>query len=719
MKKQTFATHIFNFRLFIEGLKRLRVTTMALGIVTVAISALVPIVAFMNARPSYDGNGNLLITEIKFQTVCVPASLAVLLGPIFFLVLFSFLHKRKQSDFFHAIPYTRTCVYISFVAAALVSVSAIQLVSGVVAGLLWGMVPYTTYEVGPYIALTISNLLGSFMLSAFMMLTLTVSGTGGSSYVLFLLFASLPRIVMAFIATFIQEVYVLNVGYWLNDSPLSPLWFYPLSSIASSVSGTESIEKFLFNPATIVYSIVISLLIFAAAGFLYNRRHSEMAGNPAPGKKTQALFRILFALPMALLLITMIALDADDASFLLIILVITALCYFLYELVTTKRAANMAKAIPGFFLLLGISIVFVIVAYFSPRAYVRLEDMSPAKLEAVTVPKRLLTSEAYGGYQETVVVEDPAIIAILSEAYSRTVENGQFAQEPSNRYEVTFEKKGGRELPRKILLTQQERKDIAKLYLVGLEKLDNAILNPLDVTMVNIDVVFDGKQYAQINSFASHNETTLLMILNEEFRALSSEEQQAVLLSPDFDTGEPGIRLMLYTKWESTRCLVDERLPQTRRYILGLFTDFSQSKLVVNDETSTEEKSVSDILSRTVNILHSDRFSSDISNFTFEIQAKAYETDDNITSIYQFSGRELADILQFLNEHQVFADVSTDDIASSFKPEMGEKYEIWYLHAEYTLIYDSLDYRMDASVNMAIALNQEDMKTFRKLLQLK
>ena len=140
MKTNRMNTQFFNFRLFLEGLKRLRVIGLATAILAVTASAVIPLVFWIEELPAmYDGP-----VEVEPAFLCVPAGAMVAFAPFFFFVLFSFLQKRKESDFFHAIPYTRTCVYNSFVAAALTFVFAIQLTCGTVAGILWGVAPHLT-----------------------------------------------------------------------------------------------------------------------------------------------------------------------------------------------------------------------------------------------------------------------------------------------------------------------------------------------------------------------------------------------------------------------------------------------------------------------------------------------------------------------------------------------------------------------------------------------
>ena len=100
MKNNSVNTRFFNFRLFLEALKRLRVVGLGSAILALTASALVPAVTWIEM-------GSFARTEVyemETHLLCVPAGVMVALAPLFFFVLFSFLQKRKESDFFHAIP---------------------------------------------------------------------------------------------------------------------------------------------------------------------------------------------------------------------------------------------------------------------------------------------------------------------------------------------------------------------------------------------------------------------------------------------------------------------------------------------------------------------------------------------------------------------------------------------------------------------------------------
>ncbi len=206
------SSKLFNIRLYLEGLKRLKVIGMASAILSVTVSALIPIVFWIDMRPDVDK-----ITNININTLCIPLYGMIFLAPFFFSALFSFLNKRKESDFFHAIPYTRTCVYLSFTAAALSFVFAIMILSSLTAGIIWAMNPLTTFRVGELISVTLMCMLAAAELSGIMILAITLTGTDTTQALMFLLFTLLTRLVLLYISigidTHVDVIYTSDLPF--------------------------------------------------------------------------------------------------------------------------------------------------------------------------------------------------------------------------------------------------------------------------------------------------------------------------------------------------------------------------------------------------------------------------------------------------------------------------------------------------------------------------
>lgn len=469
MKQNHISTKFFNFRLFVEGLKRLRVIGAVTGTIALATALLVPIISWIHLANTYVYSmydTKIVAEAVPDGVLSIPTGLMVLLAPFFFLTLFSFLRKRKESDFFHAIPYTRTCVYVSFVSAALVFIAAIQIACSVVGGLLWAACPYVVCNIGSLVPYTLLAILAAAMLSAFMMLALTVTGTTGTTMVLFIVFASLTRVICAIWLGMLEEISMIYVnGLWSN-SVASPLWYMPISVLYYIIFAQGAVNFPLFNPACILYTLVVTLGLFAFAGFLYARRQSEMAGNPAPGKRTQALFRILFALAPAVLMVCLAVHGMESTTF-IILIAITLLCYFLYELCTTKRAKNLAKILPGLGILAGVCVAFGL-SFMAYRNVVLNEKIEANDIRSVSFENLYFTGRSY---QEVISpnfeISDTEVLGIIARSYDLSQKrevNSRYNPDNLNYQHrtVTIRMKDGRILARRLFIEADQ--DLPLIY---------------------------------------------------------------------------------------------------------------------------------------------------------------------------------------------------------------------------------------------------------------
>ena len=147
---------LFNGRLYLEGLKKLRIIGLAMAILCIAICVIVPVSVWTDTAryDNYDyvsvdpvtgviiesSQGDEYVRPIKDMddaTLAIPALVASYLTPLFIFFMFSYLNKRTESDFYHAIPFTRPCVYLGFTAAALSWLWGTAVVAVISSSLLW------------------------------------------------------------------------------------------------------------------------------------------------------------------------------------------------------------------------------------------------------------------------------------------------------------------------------------------------------------------------------------------------------------------------------------------------------------------------------------------------------------------------------------------------------------------------------------------------------
>ena len=465
-------SRFFNVRLFFEGVKRLKIIAIGALILALTASILIPVISWINyanqyerdcwnEEPVYDDAGNVIDIQMVYvekeivphkvepYLLCLPLYVLPFTAPFFFFVLFSFLHKRKQSDFFHAIPYTRTCVFVSFTAAALASVAAIAVLSSLLSGVIYAACPFTTFAIGELLSVLGVSILSAAFLSSFMMLSLSLTGTPSTSLLLFGLFALITRVVLALFSFAVDNFTIVRASFYPF---LSMYWYLPFRMFIQNTSYTEGIPPYAH---LVPYTIVVTLALFAAAGLFYKLRRSEMAERSAPSRRLQSIFRCLFTLPFALLLTTMVMIDEIDFDVALVLFVITLLVYFLYELITTKRLRNLPRATPWLGAVVGGAVVFVL--SFSVFGAAVHADIPEEKIESVSITP--VYSSTYESLKTgSIPSSDERVIDLVSYAldYTRNMNNNNYSDNGRLSYRtVTIRKTNGMTVKRGLYFTEE------------------------------------------------------------------------------------------------------------------------------------------------------------------------------------------------------------------------------------------------------------------------
>ena len=135
---------LFSKGLYVEGLRKLRVLGFIALAPMIVIQIAGPITQYFNYLDwlEYSEHGEVYYTDtVSFDLVTLSVPLtAALVTPIMVLMLFSVFNKRSASDFYHSLPYTRVCLYLSNMAAVFTWIIGICVISGCV-----GLLAYISF----------------------------------------------------------------------------------------------------------------------------------------------------------------------------------------------------------------------------------------------------------------------------------------------------------------------------------------------------------------------------------------------------------------------------------------------------------------------------------------------------------------------------------------------------------------------------------------------
>ena len=111
---------LFDFGLYLDSLRR---TALVGGLFTalMSVQSVIVVIGFLISASETKSRmlGQYTITTVGLLEINPMIFIIPLLAvPLLMFTLFGFLTKRSASDFWHSIPFSRECVYTTFILAA-------------------------------------------------------------------------------------------------------------------------------------------------------------------------------------------------------------------------------------------------------------------------------------------------------------------------------------------------------------------------------------------------------------------------------------------------------------------------------------------------------------------------------------------------------------------------------------------------------------------------
>lgn len=320
---------IFDFGLYRVGLRRVKVIGLFSALVCVVGSAILPVAEMftkINSTYTY---------RVSSGTYAVMLWALIVLAPLIMYHMFSFLTNRRDSDFYHSLPYTRTTMYFSFFAAAMTWIWGILLASVAVCGLLWVVLPFNTIiSIKVVYTALINFAVATLCTAAFVPAALSATGTVTSAFLLYISVMFTPKFT---VWMFTECLLIHTPILYIPDKWLNYLQFGLFEPYAMMRNNS------VCDWASIIYTTVLSLIFVTAGWIIFRKRRSETASVPAPSKGLQVLYRCCITIP--LLMCMMYSVFADSVNTLTIVFAVASvLAYYLYELITTKKIRKMLAA---------------------------------------------------------------------------------------------------------------------------------------------------------------------------------------------------------------------------------------------------------------------------------------------------------------------------------------------------------------------------------------
>ncbi len=342
MKKRFFSS-----RLYWEGIKQLRIIGILSTVALCFIGIINPIMQYLN---SLGATWDFAPDTVNYLEMNMPIILLFCaIAPLMTLYLFSFLNKRDSSDFYHAIPETRQCLFLSLFASIITWLTFTAVVSAAVITLVYSLFP-TLYIVNlSSVFITgFSSLVGSYLIAASVAVAMCVTGTVFSNVLVSLLLIFLPRLLIQIAILSVTEALPLVNGLSFA-AVLNYEYNVPVGFVFGLLFGDY--EKPLTSVTGGIYTFIIAIVYTAVALFLFVKRGSESAGKSAPNRILQGIYRflvgsVLTAVAAFGLFDTVVRSDSLDAStigMVVFLFIISVLLALVFQVITSHSFKNLPR----------------------------------------------------------------------------------------------------------------------------------------------------------------------------------------------------------------------------------------------------------------------------------------------------------------------------------------------------------------------------------------
>ncbi len=336
---------LIHIPLYLDSLKQLLLMGGIYALICIVFSIL-PVV-LIDPDPNSFGKSAITITSYNF----------VLFGYVYIAPMtlihqaFGYLTKRSPSDFYHSLPVTRNCLFLT----RLVAVLTILFVT-IVLSLLASFVAYSLSGMAvnwlcfPRLLLFFS--VCALLIAAVTLVGLSVTGTHFAGFIVSCLLLFLPRFLSTMVAAVVLEkasiVEIKELGWLFNASYNLPVaLLMPILSLGEASTFVGRTSDLITGGKGLLYTFLLSLIYTDLGMILHHYRKSETAGLSAPSKVLQHIIRCALALPLFTVLgvLAVIGEFFDEPFWTWVLIALAFLVYFIYELITTKKWRNLLPAL--------------------------------------------------------------------------------------------------------------------------------------------------------------------------------------------------------------------------------------------------------------------------------------------------------------------------------------------------------------------------------------
>lgn len=346
------------------------------------------------------------------QYITLPVLLAIVVPTIVTLLIFRFIHSKKQTIFTHSLPVSKKANYISSLLAGFTLMYIPIIFNGLLL-IITSLCGYSNYfTVANCLTWIGYNLIGIFMMFSISVFSATLTGNSFASVFINIL---IHAVLFIIVVLFENMANVFLYGY-IGANDIYEILMQ--NNFAVTVYGfmDKYFREDITNIQFLTYAL-ISLTIYISSYFIYKIRKPETATDVAGFKSLNSVFKYLVSF-----LVTMFGFAAFSSYinnniivFLIILLFISLITYFASEMIL-KKAINVFYSWKGY---IGfISTFILIILLFSETSFFGFETRIPDKSNVETA-----TIYNYYHNENEPFTSNPKIIDIIENTHKSFIEN--------------------------------------------------------------------------------------------------------------------------------------------------------------------------------------------------------------------------------------------------------------------------------------------------------
>ncbi len=411
----TSRTSLFNKGIYKSTVRRYAWGSVFYAIVLFMITSLV---IFFDVDPeryyrTMTDHGSLILSE---SYLYAPLVIGFFVPTVVALLVYRYVHAKKNSVFVHSLPVTRRANYISTVLASLTLMTAPIILNGAILCVM-SLTAYGAYfDIASCLIWTGINVLCVFLMFS---VSSVAAFLTGNSFALVALNGLMHCIAIIIAGSFTTLSSVFLYGYYETNAIINVTTEWNFIGYMIGIANRlayHADKAASFDFTRLIVMIVFAFALYIAAYFLYRKRRMETAEDVAAYKVLNPIFKYMLTFVSALGVFGIFSYTLEDGAVIALVypVIVSALVYFAVEMIL-KKSLRIWKSYKGY--LVFLALFAVVVSTFAFTSFFGFETHVPQADDVKGAA--IYTSRAY---QNELFMDSSEVIDYTLDVHEKLVE---------------------------------------------------------------------------------------------------------------------------------------------------------------------------------------------------------------------------------------------------------------------------------------------------------